>query len=40
MIPQAPYRVVDTLFLWYLGRPERPILVGELNLVSNARGVS
>ena len=40
MIPQAPYRAVDTLFLWYLGRPERPILVGELNLVSNARGVS
>ena len=36
----APYRVVDTLFLWYLGRPERPVLVGSLNLVFSGRGVS
>ena len=36
----APYRVVDTLFLWYLGRPERPVLVGNLNLVLSGRGVS
>jgi len=30
----------DTLWLWYLGDPETPVLVGELNLVLNRRGVS
>ena len=30
----------DTLYLWYLGEPENPALVGELNLVMNRRGVS
>lgn len=30
----------DTLHLWYLGNPEAPVLVGELNLVMNRRGVS
>lgn len=30
----------DTLWLWYLGDPEAPVLVGELNLVLNRRGVS
>lgn len=30
----------DTLHLWFLGHPERPMLVGELNLVRSARGVS
>jgi serine/threonine-protein kinase HipA len=40
MNADAPYKLVDTLFLWYLGRPERPVLAGELNLVSSARGVS
>jgi serine/threonine-protein kinase HipA len=30
----------DTLYLWYLGDPETPVLVGELNLVLNRRGVS
>lgn len=34
------YPVVDTLYLWYLGRPERPLSVGELNLALSARGVS
>jgi len=33
-------RVVDTLFLWYLGRPERPVTGGNLNLVLSGRGVS
>lgn len=36
----AAYDVVDTLFLWFLGQPERPVLVGELNLVQAGRGVS
>jgi serine/threonine-protein kinase HipA len=30
----------DTLYLWYLGNPETPRLVGELNLIMNRRGVS
>lgn len=30
----------DTLYLWYLGTPVAPVLVGELNLVMNRRGVS
>lgn len=30
----------DTLYLWYLGQPDTPLLVGELNLVSGGRGVS
>jgi len=30
----------DTLYLWYLGTPEAPVLVGELNLVMNRRAVS
>lgn len=30
----------DTLWLWYLGDPAAPVLVGELNLVLNRRGVS
>jgi serine/threonine-protein kinase HipA len=35
-----PYQPSDTLYLWYLGRPEQPVLVGELNLVMSGRGVS
>lgn len=31
---------VNTLYLWYLGNPGHPVLVGELNLVMSARGVS
>ncbi len=34
------YKVVDTLFLWYLGRADRPVLVGDLHLVQSGRGVS
>lgn len=34
---QAPS---DTLYLWYLGNPRAPVLVGTLNLVMNRRGVS
>jgi len=30
----------DTLYLWYLGTPEAPVPVGELNLVMNRRGIS
>jgi serine/threonine-protein kinase HipA len=30
----------DVLHLWYLGKPESPVLIGELNLVMNRRGVS
>jgi len=30
----------DTLWLWYLADPATPVLVGELNLVLNRRGVS
>ncbi len=30
----------DTLYLWFLGEPASPALVGELNLVMNRRGVS
>jgi serine/threonine-protein kinase HipA len=37
MTPPMP---PDTLWLWYLGDPETPVLVGELNLVLNRRGVS
>lgn len=32
--------VPDTLYLWYLGTPATPTLVGELNLVMNRRAVS
>ncbi len=30
----------DTLYLWYLGNPDAPALVGELTLVMGRRGVS
>jgi len=30
----------NKLYLWYLGNPDAPLLVGELNLVMSARGVS
>lgn len=35
-----PYSVTDQLYLWYLGQPAQPRLVGELNLVLSGRGVS
>lgn len=36
----ASAQLPDTLYLWYLGDPAVPRLVGELNLVMNRRGVS
>ena len=36
----SDYQVTDTLFLWYLGDPGRPVPVGELSLVLTSRGVS
>ena len=40
MSARAPYQVNDTLHLWYLGRPARPLLVGALHLVMSGRGVA
>ncbi len=34
------YSPVDTLFLWWLGEPQRPRLVGELQLVQGNRAVA
>lgn len=36
----AVYQPVDQLFLWYLGNPDKPVLIGDLNLVMHGRGVS
>ncbi len=36
----ARYTPTDQLHLWFLSQPSRPVLVGELNLVRNPRGVS
>src|SRR5436190_15268697 len=36
----AAYTPGDRLFLWWLGRPEAPVLVGELQMVRTLRGVS
>jgi serine/threonine-protein kinase HipA len=36
----SPHAPPDTLYLWYLGKPDRPVLIGELNLVMGRRGVS
>ncbi len=36
----ASYSAPDQLFLWFLGQPAQPRLVGELNLVRTVRGVS
>ena len=36
----ANYRPADTLHLWWLGDPARPLPVGELRLVRGGRGVS
>ena len=35
-----PYLPVDTLYLWWLGDPAQPVLIGELNTVRASRGVS
>ena len=34
------YRARDELFLWWLADPSQPVLVGQLSLVRNPRGVS
>lgn len=34
------YQPTDTLYVWWLGRPERPLLVGELRVARQTRGVS
>jgi len=36
----TPYQLLDTLYLWYLGTPKQPVLVGELKLFVSLRGVS
>ena len=36
----SAYQPVDQMFLWLLTHPQKPVLVGELNLVRNLRGVS
>lgn len=40
MTPKIDHPPPNTLYLWYLGEPAKPELVGELNLVLSARGVS
>lgn len=39
-LPEHSPALANTLYLWYLGNPDYPVLVGELNLVMSARGVS
>jgi serine/threonine-protein kinase HipA len=36
----ANYQPTDTLYLWYLADPSRPIQIGEMNLVRSTQGVS
>ena len=40
--PALPYTLPDgdTLFLWYLGRPAQPVLIGAIRLLRTLRGVS
>ncbi|HEX6707596.1 MAG TPA: HipA domain-containing protein [Albitalea sp.] len=41
MAEAAPrYTLVDRLFLWWLGQPDAPVLIGELRMVRTQRGVS
>ena len=40
MSRSSPIPLPDTLYLWYLGDPGAPALVGELHLVMGRRGVS
>lgn len=40
MSTRLRHQVTDTLFLWYLGRPARPLPVGTLHLLMSGRGVS
>ena len=34
------YQPSDSLYLWWLGRPERPVFVGELRMARQTKGVS
>jgi len=34
------YQPTDTLHLWYLAQPSRPLLIGSINLVRSTQGVS
>lgn len=36
----APYTPAPTLFLWWLGQPQRPMFVGTLAIVQASKGVS
>ncbi|MEO8752387.1 MAG: HipA domain-containing protein [Casimicrobiaceae bacterium] len=36
----SPYVVADELYLWWLGRPETPLLIGSLRLLRASSGVS
>ncbi len=38
--PTSSYQVTDRLYLWLLTRPQRPELIGELNLARSVQGVS
>jgi serine/threonine-protein kinase HipA len=39
-VPSRAYEPSDTLYLWLLTRPERPVLIGDLSLVRSLQGVS
>ena len=36
----AAYQPSDTLYLWWLGHPERPLLIGALQTARSLQGVS
>ena len=36
----ASYQPVDTLYLWLLTQPLRPVLIGQMNLIRSSQGVS
>src|SRR5258708_3748213 len=36
----SPYQVTDQLYLWWLGQPRTPVLIGALRLLHASRGVS
>ena len=36
----AHYQPTDTLYLWFLAQPSRPIQIGQMNLVRSTQGVS
>jgi serine/threonine-protein kinase HipA len=38
--PLGNYQPTDTLYLWFLADPSRPVQIGEMNLVRSTQGVS